>query len=282
MSLKDELDDSAPQAPIITIVGFPGAGKTSLAGLFPNPIFIQAENAKTVFETSDVKPAFLKQLRKADKKTGHRPSIEIMDKLRMLIQEEHDYKTVIIDSNTALNELFEEEVVVFDDSNKPGDSIGNAAGGFHKGYDVSMGMHSNLIRACEFLRGKGMAVVFLSHTGIHKVKTSPEEMSEYSTYSLAMHDRSKKLYVSRSDAVIYLKEERYLTGAESNSKGQQTKAARVTMSGDRYLITSSDGTTGYVDAKNRYNMPQEIKLVKGENPLLQYIPFFNQPTTQPQ
>jgi hypothetical protein len=282
MSLKDELDDSGPQAPIITIVGFPGAGKTSLAGLFPNPIFIQAENAKTVFETSDVKPKFLKQLRKADKKTGHRPSIEIMDKLRMLIQEEHDYKTVIIDSNTALNDLFEEEVVVFDDGNKPCDSIGNAAGGFHKGYDVSMGMHSNLIRACEFLRGKGMAVVFLSHTGIHKVKTSPEEMSEYSTYSLAMHERSKKLYVSRSDAVIYLKEERYLTGAESNNKGQQTKAARVTTSGDRYLITSSDGTTGYVDAKNRYNMPQEIKLVKGENPLLQYIPFFNQPTTKPQ
>jgi len=281
MSLKDELDDNAPQAPIITIVGFPGAGKTSLAGLFPNPIFIQAENAKTVFETSEVKPAFLKQLTKADKQTGHRPSLEVMDKLRMLIQEKHDYKTVVIDSVTSLNDLYEEEVVVFDDSNKPCDSIGNAAGGFHKGYDVSMGMHSNLIRACEFLRKKGMAVVFLSHTGVHKVKMSPEETSEYSTYSLAMHERSKKLYVSRSDAVIYIKEERYLTGAESNRKGEQIKSARVTTSGDRYLITSSDGTTGYVDAKNRYNMPQEIKVLKGENPLIQYITFYKQ-QNQPQ
>ena len=43
MSFLDQIKKATPQAPVITIVGFAGSGKSSLAGLFPNPIFIQAE-----------------------------------------------------------------------------------------------------------------------------------------------------------------------------------------------------------------------------------------------
>lgn len=280
MSLLDELEESGPQAPIITLVGFPGSGKTSLAGLFPKPIFIQAENSKTVFEKwpADKKPAFLKQLKKADKKTMHRPSKDVMDKLRMLLTEEHDFKTVVFDSVTSLNTLFEGEVVEYDD--KGADSIGNAAGGFHKGYDVSMAMHSNIIRACEFIRSKGIAVVFLSHVGVAKMKNRPDEASEYNAYTLGMHDKSRKAYVENSDAVIYIKQEQFVMGGESDKKGNQTKTARVSTTGERFLLTTSDGTVGYIDAKNRYDMPAEIPLAKGTNPLLGYIPFFAQQAAQ--
>ena len=280
MSLLDELESSAPQAPMITVVGFPGAGKTSLAGLFPKPIFIQAENAKTVFESlsDDEKPAFLKHLPAASKQHGARPSKEVMAKLRMILTEDHDYQTLVIDSITSLNALLEQEVVEFDEapSGKPTESIGNAAGGYHKGYDVSMGMHAGVVRACEYIRSKkNMTIVFLAHTGLNKVKNQPDEMSEYSTYSLAMHERSRKIYIDKSDAVIYIKKEQFVMGGETDKKGVQTKAARVTTTGDRILITSSDGTVGYVDAKTRYKMPQEIKFSEGENPLTTYIPFFN-------
>jgi len=285
MSLLDELESSAPQAPMITIVGFPGAGKTSLAGLFPKSIFIQAENAKTVFESveGDNKPAFLKHLPAPSKANQVHTSKEVMSKLRMILQEEHDYQTLVVDSITSLNALFEQEVVEFDDPNngKKTESIGNAAGGYHKGYDVSMGMHANVVRACEYIRSKrNMTIVFLAHTGLNKVKNQPDETSEYSTYSLAMHERSRKIYIDKSDAVIYIKKEQFVMGGEQDKKGNQTKSARVTTTGDRILITSSDGTVGYVDAKTRYKMPQEIKFTEGENPLLPYIPFFNQTNNQ--
>ena len=60
MSFLEQVKKATPQAPVVTIVGFAGSGKSSLAGLFPNPIFIQAENATSVFETvsDDLQPAF--------------------------------------------------------------------------------------------------------------------------------------------------------------------------------------------------------------------------------
>ena len=44
------LQKPVSKSPVITIVASPGVGKTTLAGLFPKPVFMQSENASTVFE----------------------------------------------------------------------------------------------------------------------------------------------------------------------------------------------------------------------------------------
>lgn len=280
MSYLSQVKKAAPQAPVITIVGFAGAGKSSLAGLFPNPIFIQAENAATVFETmvGDIQPAFFPQLPSphASAKRTIKTSEVLFEQLRELVTEQHEFKTVVIDTITALNLLFEQEVVEFD--NNPNTSnIGEAAGGYSKGYLVVAGMHAKLRAACEHLRKRGIAVVFLAHTGVVKMKNRPDG-GEYVAYSLDMNEKSRAVYVSSSDIVAYLKARDFVTGQEENKKGQTTKYGRVTNTGERVLITSSDGTIGYIDAKNRYSLPDEIEVNKGENPLLALIPFFNQAT----
>lgn len=280
MSYLSQVKKAAPQSPVITIVGFAGAGKSSLAGLFPNPIFIQAENAATVFETmvGDIQPAFFPQLPSphASAKRTIKTSEVLFEQLRELVTEQHEFKTVVIDTITALNLLFEQEVVEFD--NNPNTSnIGEAAGGYSKGYLVVAGMHAKLRAACEHLRKRGIAVVFLAHTGVVKMKNRPDG-GEYVAYSLDMNEKSRAVYVSSSDIVAYLKARDFVTGQEENKKGQTTKYGRVTNTGERVLITSSDGTIGYIDAKNRYSLPDEIEVNKGENPLLALIPFFNQAT----
>ena len=90
-----------------------------------------------------------------------------------------------------------------------------------------------------------------------------------------MHRKSAQVYVANSDAVIYIKQEEFITGAETNRKGQTTKYGRSMQTGQRVLVTSGDGLIGYVDAKNRYGMDNEIPLNLGENPILQYIKHFN-------
>lgn len=263
-----------PQAPVITIVGFPGAGKTSLAGMFPSPIFIQAETSSTVFETwdADVQPSFFPELPTPSKAKNIRVSEVIREQLLALATQPHDYKTVVIDSVTTLNALIEREVVEFDPAGAT--SIGDAAGGFFKGYLVAAGIHADIRRYCETLRKKGITVVFLAHTGVMKMKNRPD-VGEYTAFSIDMPEKARNTYVAHSDAVIYIKSEEFVMGSETNKKGQVTKFGRVTNTGDRVLITSSDGTIGYIDAKNRYDMPPQIKVDKGENPLLALIPFLN-------
>lgn len=271
-----------PSAPMIVINGFPGAGKTSLGGMFPSPIFIQAEKASTVFETlpEDEQPTFLQQLPAPDKKRGISTKATLREQLLELAVVEHPFKTVVVDTITSLNDLIEREVVEFDEKNA--DSIGNAAGGYHKGYDVSAGHHADIIRMCKHLTNKGITAVFLAHIGVQKMKNRPDELAEYSVYATGMHEKSRALYVKHADAVLYLKSRQFVSGQESDKKGNQTKMGRVLDTGERVLICSSDGIVGYVDAKNRYNMPQEIDCPKGENPILQYMPFFavNQATTE--
>jgi len=273
MSYLDQIKKATPQAPVITIVGFAGAGKSSLAGLFPAPIFIQAENATSVFETlpEDRQPAFMPQLPPSSAQRNIRTSDVLLAQLRELATAEHPFKTVVIDTVTALNLLFEAEVVEFDD--KGATNIGEAAGGFNKGFLTVAGLHAKLRNACEHLRKRGITVVFLSHTGIVKMKNRPEA-GEYTAYTLDMPEKSRSIYVGSSDAVLYLKAREFIAGHEENRKGQTTKYGRVTNTGERVLITSSDGTIGYVDAKNRYSLPDEIDVNKGENPLLALIPFY--------
>ena len=277
MSYLEQAKKAHPSAPVLTIVGFPGVGKSTLGGLFPGAIFIQAENATTVFEgvPEEDQPTFMPVIPRSDKRRSIKSSEVVRDQLRELMTAQHAFNTVVFDSVTALNDLFEHQVVEYDDKNA--DSIGNAAGGFHKGFDVVASMHAEVRRYCEHLRLKGMAVVFLSHTGIVKMKNRPDETSEYTAFTLGMHEKSRSVYVKYSDAVLYLKSEQIVTGGEQDKKGQTTKTARVMNTGDRLLIASSDGTIGYIDAKTRYSgMPQEMPVPIGENPILQYIPFFNQ------
>ena len=275
MSYLAKATKATPKAPVITIVGFPGAGKTSLAGTFPNPIFIQAETASTVFENApeEKQPAFFPELPAAKKEKQVKPSEIILAQLRELATAEHDFKTVVFDTVTTMNGLLESEVVEYDDNNP--DNIADAAGGFHKGYLVSAGLHADIRRACEHLRKRGMTIIFLAHTGIAKMKNRPDSGSEYTAYTVDMPEKSRGFYVNHSDAVLYLKSEEHVMGGQENRKGQTTKYARVTNTGERVLITSSDGTIGYIDAKNRYGMPSEIAVTQGENPIMQYIPFFN-------
>ena len=281
MSYLQQVKKAIPQAPVITIVGFPGVGKSTLAALFPNPIFVQAENASTVFETwtEDRQPAFMPELPAANAKRQVKPSEILLAQLRELATEEHPFKTVVVDTITAMNTLFEGEVVEFDPNGAS--NIGEAAGGFHKGFLVAAGMHVKIRNACEHLRRKGIAVVFLAHTGIVKMKNRPEA-GEYTAYSIDMPEKARQIYIGSSDAVFYLKSRDFVMGHEENRKGQTTKYGRVTNTGERVLITSSDGTIGYVDAKNRYSMPEEIDVPKETNPILEMIPFFNAVTTQPE
>lgn len=269
------------KAPVITIIGSAGVGKTSLAALFPDPVFIQAENSETVFETwdEDIQPQMFEQLKHSNKKLKISTKNELLHQLRYVASNKDGFKTLIIDAVTTLSLMFEHEILEFDENDAK--NMGDACGGYNKGFMELASMHAEIRLACEHIRKAGIAVVFLAHSGIQKMKNRPDS-PEYIAYTIELPEKSRPFYIDHSDAVLYLKSTEYVTGSETDKKGRLTKYGKITNTGERVLITSSDGAVGFIGAKNRYNMPTEIEVKLGENPILQYIKFFNEPkqTTQ--
>lgn len=268
-----------PKPPMITLVGSAGTGKTTLAALFPSPIIIPTEDGTAVFENWDesIQPAVMPRVPRAQQDgAGNvtRSSRAVLSEmLDQLIQQEHGYKTLVIDSVTSLAGLYEAEIAMRD-------GVGNAAdaaGGYHKGFLELAAWHADTIYKCEQLRAvKKMGIVFIAHTGIKKMRNRPDAAADYSVFSLDMDNQALSVYVAQSDAVLYLKQEELVSGAEIDRKGRQTKFGRIKQTGERTLITAADGQTGYVNAKNRYNMPATLPVPHGENPIVQFIKFYNQ------
>ena len=258
---------------MLTIIASKGVGKTTLAGLFPNPVFIRGEDGSEVFEEweSDVQPTLLPPLMYEQS-----ARMAVLSTIGELLKTEHDFKTLVFDAITSMNLLFEKELCKTDNVS----NVGDASGGFHKGFLTIANWHMDIIRGCEKLRDdKGMTIVFLGHSAITKIKNSPDESSEYAVWGLDMHQKSANVYLNNSSGVYYLTKEKFVVGAETNKKtGATTKFGRATESGNRVLITSGDGKTGYIDCKDRYGLDPEIPVAHGTNPLLTQIKFFNTQT----
>lgn len=279
MGILSRASKPKTKPPLITIVGTPGTGKTTLGALFPKAIILPTEDGTAVFENwdDDAQPDVLPRLPKAAKDDAGNMTrstkdalIAIMDEL---MSEEHDYQTLVVDSITTLDALFGHEIALRDDVG----TVADASGGFHKGFAEVAKWHAEFIYKCEQLRAvKGMAVVFLAHTGIKKIRNRPDAAADYSVFSLDMDAQALAPYVSQSDAVLYLKKEEFVVGSDQNRKGQTTKYGRVTQTGDRKLITTGDGQVGYINAKNRYGMPAEIDVPYGTNPITKFIKFYNE------
>jgi len=267
-----QLTKPLSKPPQITVVAAPGAGKTTLGALFPSPIFVQAEEGMSVFESwaEEDRPVVFPPLPRSSKKDKVSTKAALLDQLRSLATQEHEFKTLVIDSVTSLHSLFEHEVC----EDYEVDNVAAAAGGFAKGYLVVKEMHAEIKTACDYLRNKrGMTIIFLAHIGVQRMKNRPDA-EEYTVYSLDMHKDSISVYVSLVDAVLYLRQEEFVKGVVTDRKGVTTKAGKIVQTGDRILITSGDGRVGYVNAKNRYSLDSEIPVPLGTNPLVDMINFF--------
>ena len=101
MDLKSMISRPVSDAPMLTIFGEGGTGKTSLAATFPAPVFIRAEDGFDVFAGKKAPNAF------PVLKNGE----DIFEQLDALLEQEHPFKTLVIDSITSLDKKFESDIV---------------------------------------------------------------------------------------------------------------------------------------------------------------------------
>lgn len=231
-----------------TITGDAGIGKTSLACLFPKPIVMRVEDGLQAIPTESRPDAFPK-INKID---------DLWEQMRALIQEEHDYKTVIIDSVTQLEPSFV-QYIVDNDPKKPA-SINQAMGGYGAGRAAVAQLHQRLRAGADLLNTKrDMHVIFIAHADTSTVELPDQD--PYTRYDLRLDKRSVSPYIDNVDLVGFLKLETFTTG-----EGERKKAIS---SGNRVLTTY---TTAANVSKNRYGIKEDLPFELGVNPLIDYIP----------
>ena len=246
MSLLSKIAKPDDRPVIATITGDAGVGKTTLSATFPKPIFIRVEDGlQSVNE--DIRPdAF--------------PIIEtvsdVWDQLKTLINEEHDYKTVVIDSITQLEALFGQHIVE-SDMKKP-KSLAQAMGGYGAGYVAVGALHGRIRKAAQMLNNKGMNVIFIAHSDVSTIELPDSD--PYSRYDLRLHKKSMSHYVDNVDLVAYIKLQMFTRG-----DGERKKAIST---GERLAVCH----TGAAQiSKNRFGITEELQVIQNENPFISYI-----------
>lgn len=251
MSILDKIQKPQDRAIIATICGDAGMGKSTLAATFPNPIVIRAEDGLQSIPF-DTRPDALPVLDKEE---------DLWQQLTALIKEDHGYKTIIIDSVTALDRLFVQSIIDCD-VKKPR-SINQALGGYGAGLMAVGALHQRVRKAAGILNDKkGMHVVFVAHADTETIELPDQD--PYTRYNLRLNKRSVAPYVDDCDLVGFLKLETFTTG-----DGERKKAIS---DGTRLLVTYA---TAANVSKNRYGITEDLSVIAGVNPLIQYIPSLN-------
>jgi len=231
-----------------TIVGTPGSGKTSLAAAFPAPFMIRTTGEAIPSDLPDgMVPDMLGEVQKV---------ADLWAQLMALVDEDHSYQTLIIDSVTGLDALFSADIIASDPKAR---GLGSALGGYGAGYDALAANHARVRRAAEAIRKRrGMNVVFLAHADITTI--DPPDSDSYNQWSLRLHKKSLAPYVDSVSLVGFVRQATILMGDEGSKKAKTTGERVITA----YMTPSSL-------AKNRLGITEDIEFIQGENPLAPYL-----------
>ena len=231
------------------LYGVHGVGKSEWAAQAPACLFLNLEDGLNDIdcESSDVLASF----------------DSIMDALRWLAEQKHEYKHVCIDSIDWLETLIHKEVA--HKAGKP--SIADI--GYGAGYKQALALWDRVLFALEWLRKeKAIGIILLAHADIKKFQ-SPEQDS-YDRYQPALHESASSLLQEWCDEVLFAS---YRVMIRKEDQGFNKTRNIAIDGGERYLRTTE---TAAVLAKNRLSMPPEIPFPRGGG-LAEYARYFPKP-----
>ena len=254
ISLKDVLKGGVSVPPRILLYGVEGIGKTTFGANAPSPFLLQTEDGLGLL---DVPTSGL-----------CKSHAEVLGWLSALATEEHEYKTLVVDSLDWLQDLIWAQTLIDNPTDEKGRPVANIEDyGFGKGFGLAQAVWDNFIAALNYLRdAKGMTVILIAHTEVRKFNDPTSE--PYDRFSVKLHKAANAKLREWSDCVLFAN---YRVATTSSEEGFGKKKVRAIGSGERLLFTE-ERPSHY--AKNRYALPAELPL--DWRTLSSAIPFLNQ------
>jgi hypothetical protein len=220
--------------PRVLVFGTEGIGKSTFGANAPAPVFLPAEDGTRQMDVSRL------------------PTPEawpdVLDAVRLLTTEKHDYKTFVVDTLDAVEPLLW-RYICERDGEKSIESYG-----YGKGYTAALDEWRVFLAALEAMRRAkpDMGVVLLAHSQIKAFKNPEGE--DFDRYQMKLNEKAGALLREWCDAALFAAYETLTVTSDSGkAKGVST--------GARILHTQR---TAAWDAKNRYSLPETLPLDYGE------------------
>ena len=233
MKLLSNVTKGKIEAPhFILIYGPDGVGKSTFGASAPAPIFLGSEDGSNnldvhrfplIKEWSEAKAAITE-----------------------LIESQHEYKTLVVDSLDWLEMLNWKFVC----ETAKVQSIEDAFGGYGKGYTFANKVWIEFISLLKDLRAKKkMNIILVAHSLV-KAFNDPAQTQSYDRYLVKLNDKAAALFREAVDSVFFATFETFV-------KKEGSQKAKAFGDGKRVIFTERRPA---FDAKNRSGLPFEIDL----------------------
>jgi len=145
---------------------------------------------------------------------------------------EHDYRTTVLDSASALEPLIHDKVCR-DNGNM--DSIEKVGGGYGKGYTMAVGVWRQLLDGLDCLRStRNMTSIIIGHV---KVKRFDDPAGDsYDQYQFDIHDNAANLLFRWADLILFANTKVVVKKEDVGFDKAKNRGIDVTQ-GQRFLFT---------------------------------------------
>ena len=215
-----------PSAKKTVIYGPEGIGKSTFAGQFPDPLFIDTEGS-----TKDIDVARL---------PAPTSWSMLMEEVKYTISHPEVCKTLVIDTADWAEQLCAAEIC------SQYQKSGIEDFGYGKGYvflQEEFGRLLNLLT--ELIEQRGIHIVLTAHAKMRKFE-QPDEMGAYDRWEMKLSKQVAPMVKEWADMVLFANYKTHVVKVDGKNKAQ---------GGKRVMYTSHHSCW---DAKNRYGLPDEV------------------------
>ena len=212
----------------IVIYGPEGIGKSTFASQFPEPLFIDTEGGTSNLDVRRIK--------------CNKSWDELISVVKEIYENPHICKTVVLDTADWSESLCINAVCDKYRKNNIEDF------GYGKGYTYLVDEYAKLLSLLDQLIEVGINVVVTAHSKLKKFEL-PEEQGAFDRYEMKLSRQVAPLIKEWSDALFFVNYKIYIVTTENNKRKAQ--------GGKRVLYTTHNPT---YDAKNRFDLPEELEL----------------------
>jgi len=234
MGMEDIITGTTKRPRRCMLYAVEGIGKSTFASLAPKPIFLATEEGLNEIDCSSFPvPEDLKTF---------------FDNMLLLLDEDHEYETVVVDTLDWLERLIWARVCK--DNHK--ESIEDI--GYAKGYKFALTYWNKFIRGLDTMRQqKNMMVILLAHSSIERFEDP--ERDAYDRYAPRLNKHASALVREWCDEVLFAC---YEVSIKTEDKGFNQKRNQGKGQGKRILKTTERASHM---AKNRLSMPDEMEFM---------------------